>query len=71
MYLSETLARDQTLYHLERARDARLARRAAELRKLERARRRAERKLLRAWRRSDEVRALLDDEMRNLLETVA
>jgi hypothetical protein len=71
MYLSETLARDQTLYYLERAREARLARRAAELRKLERARRRAERRLLRAWRRSDEVRAVLDDEMRNLLETVA
>jgi hypothetical protein len=71
MYLSEMLARDQTLDQLDRSREARLARHAKELRKLERVRQRAERRLLRAWRRSDEVRALLDDEMCNLLETVA
>jgi len=71
MYLSEMLARDQTLGQLDQAREARLARHARELRKLERVRRRAERRLLRAWRRSDEVQALLDDEMSNLLETVA
>ena len=71
MYLSEMLAREQTLDQLDRSREARLARHARELRKLERVRRRAERKLLRAWRRSDEVRTLLDDEMCNLLETIA
>ena len=71
MYLSEMLARDQTLDQLDQAREARLLRHARELRRVERVRKRAERKLLRAWRRSDEVRALLDDEMSNLLETVA
>jgi len=71
MYLSEMLARDLTLDQLDRSREARLARHARELRKLERVRQRAERKLLRAWRRSDEVRTLLEDEMCNLLETVA
>ena len=71
MYLSEMLAREQTLDQLDRSREATLARHAREQRKLERVRQRAERKLLRAWRRSDEVRTLLDDEMCNLLETVA
>ena len=71
MYLSEMLARDRTLDQLDQAREARLARHARQLRKLERVRQRAERKLLRAWRRSDEVRTLLDDEMCNLMETIA
>ena len=71
MYMSETLARDRHRDQLDKAREARLARHARELRKLERVRRRAERRLLRAWRRSDEVQALLDDEMSNLLEAVA
>jgi hypothetical protein len=71
MYLSEILARDQTLHRLEQAQEARLVRHAKQLRKVERVRQRAERRLLRAWRRSDEVRALLDDEWRTVLETVA
>ena len=71
MYLSETLARERHRDQLERAQEARLTRHAAQLRKLERARQRAERKLIRAWRRSDEIRALLDDEWRTVLETVA
>jgi len=71
MYLSEMLAQDRTLDQLDQAREARLARHARELRKLERVRQRAERKLLRAWRRSDEVRTLLEDEMCNLMETIA
>ena len=71
MYLSETLARDRYRDQLDQAREGRLARHARELRKLERVQQRAERKLLRAWRRSDEVRTLLEDEMCNLLETVA
>ena len=71
MYLSEMLARDRTLDQLDQAREARLARHARELRKLERVRLRAERKLLRAWRRSDKIRTLLDDKMCNLMETIA
>ena len=71
MYLSEMLAQDRTLDQLDQAQEARLARHARELRKLERVRQRAERKLLRAWRRSDEVRTLLEDEMCNLMETIA
>ena len=60
MYLSEMLAREQTLDQLDRSREARLARHARELRKLERVRQRAERKLLRAWQRSDELRASIE-----------
>jgi len=60
MYTSETLARDRHHDRLESAREARLARQAAELRRLERARQRAERKLLRAWQRADELRTMLE-----------
>jgi hypothetical protein len=60
MYTSETLARDRHHDQLERAREARLARQARELRRLERVRQRAERKLLRAWQRADELRAMLE-----------
>ena len=60
MYLSETLARDRRSTLHEQAQHARIARQAAELRKLDRVRQRAERKLLRAWRRSDELRASIE-----------
>jgi len=60
MYLSETLARDRSTARYEKARHARIARQAAELRKLDRIRQRAERKLLRAWQRSDELRASIE-----------
>jgi len=60
MYLSETLARDRSSSLHEAAQHARIARQAAELRKLDRARRRAERKLLRAWQRADELRASIE-----------
>lgn len=59
MYLSETLARDRYTDLHAKAQQARLARQAAELRKLARIRQRAERKLLRAWRRSDELRTMI------------
>ena len=49
MYLSETLARDRSSARYEEAQHARIARQAAELRKMDRIRQRAERKLLRAW----------------------
>jgi len=60
MYLSETLARDRSSARHEEAQRARIARQAAELRKLDRIRQRAERKLLRAWQRSDELRASIE-----------
>lgn len=59
MYMSETLARDRNIGLHEKAQRARLARQAAELRKLARIRQRAERKLLRAWQRADELRAMI------------
>ena len=60
MYLSETLARDRSSALHEKAQQARIARQAAELRKLDRVRQRAERRLLRAWQRSDELRASIE-----------
>lgn len=59
-YLSETLARDQYRETLDRAREARQARRARELRKVRRRQRRAERRLMEAWQRADELREALD-----------
>lgn len=60
MYMSETLAKDRYRDRLERAQESRMGRQAAELRKLDRVRQRAERKLLRAWERADELRATLE-----------
>ncbi|HMD91735.1 MAG TPA: hypothetical protein VKG80_03745 [Trebonia sp.] len=60
MYTSQTLARDRYQSQLESAQQARLARQAAELRRVERVRRRAERKLLRARERADELRTMLE-----------
>jgi len=60
MYMSETLAKDRHLDRLEQAQEIRIARQAAELRRLERIRQRAERKLLRAWQRADELRMTIE-----------
>jgi hypothetical protein len=60
MYMSQTLSTDRYKRELESAQQARLARQAAELRRVERVRRRAERKLLRAWKRADELRTMLE-----------
>jgi len=60
MYMSETLAKDRHLDRLELAQEIRIARQAAELRRLERVRQRAERKLLRAWQRADELRMTIE-----------
>jgi hypothetical protein len=60
MYLPETLAQDLYRGQLEKARQARLAWQAAELRRVERNRQRAERKLLRAWQRADEFRMMIE-----------
>jgi len=60
MYLSETLARDRSSARYAEAQHYRIARQAAELRKVDRIRQRAERRLLRAWQRSDELRASIE-----------
>ena len=60
MYMSETLARDRYRDRLDRAQESRIGRQAAELRKLDRVRERAERKLVRAWERADELRATME-----------
>jgi len=60
MYMSETLARDRYRDLLEQAQEDRIAWQAAELRRLERIRQRAERKLLRAWQRADELRMTME-----------
>jgi hypothetical protein len=60
MFTSETLARDRNRDRLEQAQELRVARQAAELRRLERVRQRAERKLLRVWERTDELRATIE-----------
>jgi len=60
MYTSETLARDRHHERLARAHEARLGRQAAERRRLQRVKQRAERRLLRAWRRVDELRSVLE-----------
>lgn len=60
LYLSETLARDQYQETLDRAQEARQVHRVRELRKVRRIQQRAERRLLDAWRRADEIREALD-----------
>ncbi len=60
MYLAETLARDRDLDRREEAQHTRVARQVAELRRLERTRQRAERRLLRAWERTDELRSTIE-----------
>lgn len=59
-YLSGNLARIRRSDLYEHSQQARIARQAAELRRLERIQQRAERKLLRAWRRADELRAAIE-----------
>jgi hypothetical protein len=59
MYLSERLARDRYREALDRAHEDRRAHQMTELRRVSRIQQRAERKLLDAWRRADEVRETL------------
>ena len=54
------LVTEQHHVQLEQARQARYAQALAELRKARRMEQRAERNLLRAWQRADEVRESLD-----------
>jgi hypothetical protein len=60
MYMSQVLARDRHLDEMQQAHYARIANQAARLRRVERIQQRAERKLLRAWQRADELRAIIE-----------
>jgi hypothetical protein len=60
MYMSEVLIRDQHEMRLKQARESRIARQAAELRRLRRVRLRAESKLERVRQRVGELGAHLD-----------
>jgi hypothetical protein len=59
MFTSQTLAHDRHQDRLRQAQESRLARRAAELRRLERQTQRAERKLRHAGQRAHELRGTL------------
>jgi hypothetical protein len=60
MYVQECLARDRYRERLQEADEERTAYQVAELRKLERRRNRAERELLNAWQRVDQLRSMLE-----------
>jgi hypothetical protein len=60
MYLSETLARDRHQDTIERARHEQQARRASDVNRLHRRQLRAERRMMSAWQRSDELRTMLE-----------
>jgi hypothetical protein len=59
MYVEECLARARDAERLKRAQDDRVASSAAELTKMEKRQERAERELLHAWRRVDQLRSTL------------
>jgi hypothetical protein len=60
MYMPPAVARDRYLGQLEQARRARMAYQATQLRKVQRIQQRAERRLLRAWERADELRTMIE-----------
>ena len=60
MYVQEYLAKDRQRERLREALEDRTAYQAAELKKVERRRDRAERELLSAWRRVDQLRSMLE-----------
>jgi hypothetical protein len=60
MYLSEELATKRHQERLDDARGARRAQHATELRRLGRVQRRAERRLVVAWRRAEEAREAME-----------
>jgi hypothetical protein len=59
MYVEECLARDRHTERLKRAHDERVANRVAELNRMEKRQERAERELLSAWQRVDQLRSML------------
>jgi hypothetical protein len=60
MYVQEYLAKDRQRERLREALEDRTAYQAAELKKVERRRDRAERELLSAWQRVDQLRSMLE-----------
>jgi hypothetical protein len=60
MYVQECIAREKQRERLRQAEQTRAAGRLAELRRLEKRQRRAERELLHAWERVQYVRARLE-----------
>jgi hypothetical protein len=59
MYTQEYLAKDRQQERLRQAEQGRAASQAAELRKLEKRQERAERQLLSAWQRVEQLRSLM------------
>jgi hypothetical protein len=59
MYAQEYLVKDRHQERLRQAEELRTAQQAAELRKLERRQERAERQLLHAWKRVEQLRSLM------------
>jgi hypothetical protein len=60
MYVEEYLVRERHQERLKRAEEAQLHRQIVERRRLEKRRQRAERRLLHAWQRVDELRSMLE-----------
>ena len=61
MYAQEFLAKERHRERLRQAEEVRAAQQVAELRKLERRSERAERRLLHAWQRVEQLRSLMSD----------
>ena len=61
MYVQEYLAKELHQDSLRRAEDKRAASRVSELRKLEKRQERAERQLLSAWQRVEQLRSLISE----------
>jgi hypothetical protein len=59
MYAQEYLVKERQRERLRQAEEVRAAQQAAELRKLERRSERAERQLLHAWQRVEQLRSLM------------
>ena len=58
-YVEQCLARDRHEERLSQAREERTAHRVAELRRMEKRQRRAERELLHVWKAVDQLRAAM------------
>jgi hypothetical protein len=61
MYVQEYLAKELHQDSLRRAEDSRAAHQVSELRKLEKRQERAERQLLSAWRRVEQLRSVISE----------
>ena len=59
MYTAEYLAKERHQEHMRQAQEERAAKQVAELRKLEKRSRRAERELLHVWQRVERLRSML------------